>query len=84
MHHTLLDVALWPPTASLPCFQDVLYAVVGASRAMGRPLDDLPADPAYFSNGALEDADHRCCLLETLTRFTAVADVESKFREAIT
>lgn len=84
MNHNLLDVAVWLPGADLPCFQDALYAVAGASSATGKPLHELPADLAYFSNDVLKDPDHRICLLDTLTRFSAAGDVKNKFSGSTT
>lgn len=75
---TLLDVAFWLPTATLPCYEDALYAVVGAAAATGLSLDQLPADPAHVCVNTLADPDHRACLIDTLTRFAAAADAKIK------
>lgn len=69
MSHSLLDVLFWLPSADVPDHTDSLSAVVGAAAAIGRPVDQLPADPDYFRVGAVADAGHLACLLDTLERF---------------
>ena len=75
---TLLDVAFWLPTATLPCHEDALYAVVGAAAATGLSLDQLPADPSHFCVGTLIDPEHRTCLIDTLARFALATDAKIK------
>ena len=77
MPFTLLDVAFWLPTATLPCYEDALYAVVGASAASGLSLDQLPADPGHFCVHTLADQDHRACLLDVLARFYVATSAKS-------
>ena len=74
---TLLDVAFWLPTATLPCHEDALCAVVGAAAATDKPLDRLPADPNHFCGGTVADPDHRACLIDTLTRFSVATDAKN-------
>lgn len=74
---SLLDVAFWLPTATLPCYEDALYAVVGASAASGLSLDQIPADPTHFCVGTPIDPEHRTCLIETLARFAAADNAKN-------
>jgi hypothetical protein len=48
-----------------------LSAVAGVAAAVERPLDQLPADPDLFRAGAVADAHHLECLLDTLERFNS-------------
>lgn len=73
---TLLDVALWLPTAALPCYEDALYAVVGAAAATGLPLDQLPAEPTHLFFNTLADPDHRACLIDTIARFAVATNAK--------
>lgn len=75
---TLLDVALWLPTAALPCYEDALYAVVEAA-ATGLPLDLLPAEPTHLFFNTLADPDHRACLIDTIARFTVATNAKNNF-----
>ena len=77
MSLTLLNVAFWLPTATLPCHEDALYAVVGAAAATGLSLDQLPADPTHFCVGTLIDPDHRACLLDVLARFVVATNAKT-------
>ena len=70
---TLLDVAFWLPTATLPCYEGTLYAVVGTSAASGLSLDQLPADAPHFRVHTPADQDHRTCVLDVLARFAVAA-----------
>lgn len=74
---SLLDVAVWPPTTTLPCYEDPLYGVVGATAATGLPLDQLPTDPAHFCVGTLTDPKHRTCLLDVLARFVVATSAKT-------
>lgn len=77
MSLTLLDVAFWLPTATLPCYEDALYAVVGAAAATGLSLAELPADPSHFCVHTLADPDHRACLLDVLARFAVATSAKN-------
>lgn len=81
---TLLDVAFWLPTATLPCYEDALHAVVGAAAATGLPLDQLPADPTFFHDKTVADPEHRTCLIDTIKQLTAAADAKTKSCEWVT
>lgn len=74
---SLLDVAFRPPTATLPCYEDALYAVVGASAASGLSLDQLPADRTHFCIGTPIDPEHRTCLIDMLARFAVATNAKS-------
>ena len=74
---TLLDVAFWLPTAALPCYDDALYAVVGAAAATGLSLAQLPADPGHFCVHTLAGPDHRACLLDVLARFVVATNAKT-------
>jgi hypothetical protein len=75
---SLLDVAFWLPTATLPCYEDALYAVVGASAASGLSLDQLPAEPTHLFFNTLADPDHRACLIDTIARFAVATNAKNK------
>lgn len=74
---TLLDVVFWLPTATLPNYEDALYAVVGAAAVTGLSLDQIAADSAYFCVNTLADSEHRACLTDTLARFAVATTAKN-------